>query len=93
MIRDRRGVEILATDTVMVTAQGDGARLIDTGIKRTVVRLNRTRVVILDADGQERAIAGNVLSVVRRDGLTGFEHNRTEECSVVVKQTDTRSVG
>ncbi|TXI53150.1 hypothetical protein [Mycolicibacterium mageritense] len=76
MIRDSGGIEILATDSVMVTAWGDGTRLIDTGIKRPVIRLNRQRVVILDADGQERAMRGSVLSVLRRDGEPGFEHNR-----------------
>jgi len=75
MIHDARGTEILPTDSVMVTAWGEGARLIDTGIKRPVIRLNRTRVVILDADGLERAFAGGELSVLRRDGADGFEHN------------------
>lgn len=80
MVHDARGVEIVSTDTVMVTAWGEGARLIDTGIKRAVVRLNRTRVVILDADGQERAISGRELSVLRRDGADGFEHNTDRSC-------------
>jgi len=75
VIHDARGTEILPTDTVMVTAWGYGARLIDTGIKRPVIRLNRTRVVLLDADGQERAFHGGELSVLRRDGADGFEHN------------------
>jgi hypothetical protein len=76
MIRDVRGVEIVPTDTVMVTSRGEGARLIDTGIKRPVIRLNRRRVVILDADGQERAVSGSELSVLCRDGADGFEHNK-----------------
>lgn len=79
MIRDAKGVEILPTDSVMVTAWGEGARLIDTGIKRPVVRLNRARVVILDADNLERAVGGTVLSVMRRDGADGFEHNRVSD--------------
>lgn len=76
MIRDTGGIEILPTDTVMVTAWGHGARLIDTGIRRSIVRLNRRRVVILDSDGCERSVTGAELSVLRRDGRDGFEHNR-----------------
>ena len=75
MIRDVRGIEILHTDTVMVTGWGEGARLIDTGLKRPVIRLNRSRVVILDREDQERAFSGKELSVLRRDGAAGFEHN------------------
>jgi hypothetical protein len=76
VIRDTHGVEILPTDTVMVTSWGEGARLIDTDLKRPVIRLNRVRVVILDADGLERAIHPAYLSVMRRDGAPGFEGNK-----------------
>ena len=73
---DALGVAILPTDRVMVTAWGGNARLADTGIKRDVVRFARTRVVILDADNCERAFSPTYLSVLRRDGATGFEGNR-----------------
>ncbi len=79
VIRDVRGVEILPTDTVMVTGWGEGGRLIDTGLKRPVIRLNRRRVVILDHEDQERPFSGSELSVLRRDGAAGFEHNKGRE--------------
>lgn len=72
---DSNGIEIRATDRVCVGAVGYGARHADNGIIRPVLALKRTRVVIHDADGNERAIAGRVLSVMRRDGALGFEHN------------------
>ncbi|AXH46923.1 hypothetical protein I5G67_gp087 [Mycobacterium phage Aminay] len=75
-IKDSAGIEILATDTVMVTAWGNAARLVDTGIKRPIVRFGRSRVVILDSDNIERSVTGSELSVLRRDGAPGFEHNR-----------------
>ena len=75
---DSSGIEIRATDRVCVAAVGYGARHADNGIIRPIVAMNRTRVVILDADGNERAIGGPVLSVMRRDGTLGFEHNRRQ---------------
>jgi hypothetical protein len=75
-MQDSHGIEILPTDTVMVTSWGYGARLVDTNIKRPVIRLNRTRVVIADASGDERAISPTNLTVLRRDGANGFEGNR-----------------
>ena len=72
---DSNGIEILPTDRVCVGAVGYGARHADNGIIRPVLDMNRTRVVILDADGIARAIGGRVLSVMRRDGTLGFEHN------------------
>lgn len=73
---DSNGIEILITDRVFVGMVGSGARHADNGIVRPILGMNRTRVVILDADGNERAIGGSVLSVMRRDGVHGFEHNR-----------------
>ena len=73
---DSNGSQILPTDRVCVGAVGYGARHADNGIIRPILGVNRTRVVILDADGLERAIGGRVLSVMRRDGVRGFEHNR-----------------
>jgi len=75
-LTDNLGVVILPTDTVMVTAWGDGARLYDTGTKSAVVRLNRRRVVITDRDGYERAVTTSEVQVLRRDGEVGFEGNR-----------------
>jgi hypothetical protein len=75
-VNDSQGTEILPTDTVMVTAWGYGARLVDSGIKRPVIRFNRVRVVVEDSDGFARAISPRCLSVLRRDGAPGFEHNR-----------------
>lgn len=77
-LRDRLGVEINLSDTVMVTAWGT-ARLIDTGVKSPVVRINRTRVVIIDSDGCERAVRPTELCVQRRDGQPGHEGNRPAE--------------
>lgn len=76
---DSNGIEILASDRVCVGSVGHRARHADNGIIRAVLRLNRTRVVIFDADGEQRAIGGQVLSVMRRDGVKGFEHNRVRE--------------
>jgi hypothetical protein len=73
---DGLAVEILVTDTVMVTSWGYGARLIDTNLKRPVIRFNRTRVVILDASNEERAMRPIELTVLRRDGASGFEGNK-----------------
>ncbi|AXH46879.1 hypothetical protein I5G67_gp041 [Mycobacterium phage Aminay] len=76
MITDDNGIEILPTDRVHVGAVGYGARHADFDRISHIVRMNRTRVVIIDHDGNERAIGGPALSVMRRDGLHGFEHNR-----------------
>ena len=76
---DSNGIEILPTDRVCVGAVGHGARHADFGIVRPVLGMNRTRVVILDADGNQRTVGGRVLSVMRRDGLRGFEHNRLRD--------------
>ncbi len=73
---DSNGIEVLLTDRVCVAAVGYGARHADNGIIRPVLSIARTRAVILDADGNERAVGGQVLSVMRRDGVRGFEHNR-----------------
>ncbi|MDA0250172.1 MAG: hypothetical protein O3B27_08530 [Actinomycetota bacterium] len=73
---DSNGIEILSTDQVCVGAVGYGARHADNGIIRPVLAINRTRVVIRDADGNGRAVGGRVISVMRRDGTAGFEHNR-----------------
>lgn len=73
---DSNGIEIRPTDHVCVGAVGYGARHADNGIIRPVLAIKRTRVVIGDADGNPRAIGGRVLSVMRRDGTNGFEHNR-----------------
>jgi hypothetical protein len=73
---DSHKVLIRPTDRVMVTSWGEGARLIDTDLVRPVIRFGRTRVVILDAGGDERAIHPANLSVMRRDGAQGFEGNK-----------------
>ena len=73
---DSLGVEIILTDVVYVNGWGDGARLVDTGIRTSVQRFNRKRVVILDSDGQPRAVSPSNLAVMRRDGYQGFEGNR-----------------
>jgi len=75
-IHDNHGIAIAPTDTVIVTSWGYGARLVDCGIRRPVIRLGRTRVTIDDCDGNPRTIAGCNLSVVRRDDGNGFEGNR-----------------
>ena len=75
MPSDRLGVPLETDDRVMVTAWGYGARLVDTGTKSPVVRINRKRVVIIDSDGYERAVGSGVVSVLRRDGAAGFEGN------------------
>lgn len=72
---DALGVEILPTDTLMVTAWGD-ARLIDVRTRSHVVRFGRKRVVIIDSTREERAVNPREVSVLRRDGTTGFEGNR-----------------
>lgn len=75
-MKDSCGTEILDTDTVMITAYGYGARVVDTGVKSPVLRFTPSRAVVRDADGQHRAVSGTCLTVLRRDGLLGFEHNR-----------------
>lgn len=75
-LHDSHGVEILPTDHVMVTSYGLGARLVDTGTRSPVLRLLRKRVQISDSDGCPRAISPANLSVLRRDGVRGFEGNR-----------------
>lgn len=72
---DSRGVQILPTDTVTVTSYGEGARLVDCGLRSKVVRFGRTKVVIIDADGRERAVSPSNLLVARRDGYPGHEYN------------------
>jgi hypothetical protein len=67
-MKDSLGIEILATDDVMVTSYGAGARIADCGIKRPVIRINHGTVVIKDASGDERAINPINLTVLRRDG-------------------------
>ena len=76
---DSNGIEILPTDRVCVGAVGYGARHADCGIVRPVLGMNRTRVVILDADGNRRTVGGRVLSVMRRDGLRGLS---TTGCAI-----------
>lgn len=73
-LTDALGVTILPTDTVLVTAWGT-ARLVDTGTRSPVVRFGRTRVVIIDADREERAVNPSEISVLRRDGERGLEGN------------------
>jgi hypothetical protein len=73
-MRDALGVEILPTDTLMVTAWGT-ARLIDVRTQSPVVRLNRTRVVIIDSTNDERAVNPRETCVLRRDGKPGYEGN------------------
>jgi hypothetical protein len=74
-MKDNLGVEIQPTDTVFVASWGYGARLVDTGTRSPVVRINRKRVVIVDSDGLERAVDRSHLQVMRRDGVSGFEGN------------------
>lgn len=75
-MRDAGGIEILPTDRVTVSAWGFGARLIDVGTVSPVIRLNRTRVVVIDSTGLERAVGATCLHVRRRDGVPGHESNR-----------------
>ncbi len=76
-MNDSNGIEIRLTDHVCVGAVGYGARHADNGIIRPVLKISRTRVLIHDADGNERSVGGKVITVMRRDGAKGFEHNRT----------------
>jgi hypothetical protein len=78
-ICDHFGVEILNTDRVHVSAVGYGARHADFGRISPIVRFNRTRVVIIDHDGNERAMGSPVLAVMRRDGASGFEANKNHD--------------
>jgi hypothetical protein len=73
--RDRLGVEINANDTVLVIAWGV-ARLVDTGTKSRIVKINRKRIVIIDSDGYDRSVSPSELAVLRRDGENGLEGNR-----------------
>lgn len=75
-MKDSFGIEILPTDRVRVNSWGYGARSMDCGTASPVVRINRTRVVIIDRDNRERAVGPTNLGVLRRDGGTGYEGNR-----------------
>lgn len=75
---DCLGIDINSTDTVVVSAWGV-ARLIDCGIRSRVVRINRVNVVIIDADGRERAVRPSELCVLRRDGEDGLEGNNRKD--------------
>ena len=76
-MRDLFGVEILPSDTVAVVHSGYGARLADCGVISPVVALGRSRVTVVDADAQYRAVSARVLGVWRRDGINGYEGNRS----------------
>lgn len=75
MLTDQLGVTIRTSDHVVVSGYGDGARQGDCGVTSPVVRLARTRVVILDRDGAERSVSPRSLAVLRRDGRPGLEGN------------------
>lgn len=74
-MNDSFGLEILPTDRVCVTSWGYGARVVDCGTISPVVALRRTRVVIIDSDGQERSVGNVNLTIRRRDGRTGHQGN------------------
>jgi hypothetical protein len=75
MLKDDLGIEILPTDCVMVTSYGAGARMMDCGLKRRIIRINKNTVTILDADDKPRAINPVNLTVLRRtpQAISGFE--------------------
>jgi hypothetical protein len=75
MLKDALNVTILPSDNVMVTAWGI-ARLVDVRTKSQIIRINRTRVIIIDSDGYERSVLPAELTVLRRDGAAGFEGNK-----------------
>lgn len=75
-MKDSRGVDIQPSDIVMVTAWGSGARLADVRTKSRVLGFGRTRVRVIDANGLPRGIDPACLTVMRRDGASGFEANR-----------------
>lgn len=87
---DNLGVTIRATDRVIVSSWGYGARLVDTGIKSDIVRFGKTRVVILDADNRERAVSPLNLTVLRRDGSNGLEGNKPKTFVCPVCDSDVR---
>jgi hypothetical protein len=70
-------IAIRPDDTVVVCAYGYGARVTDCGTRSRVVRFNRSRVVIIDSDGCERAVDAACLAIARRDGGLGLEGNAT----------------
>lgn len=79
---DSLGVEIKHGDVVMITAWGAPVRLCDTGRRSTAVDFSRAGYVKLadnyapDTTAGGRAVPGNYLAVIRRDGTPGFEGNR-----------------
>lgn len=82
-IADTHGIDIEVGDTLMITAYGWNARLIDTGRKVTVTGFTRGGNVTHDGGdyGLDRVANGKPLrpgcvSVMRRDGESGFEGNR-----------------
>jgi len=77
MIHDSMGIPMYWNDTVMVTSWGGSTRLVDVRTTSKVVRLNKSRVVIIDSDRCERAVAPGNLTILRRDGEQGFEGNRS----------------
>ncbi|HEU5046091.1 MAG TPA: hypothetical protein VFT75_18370 [Nocardioidaceae bacterium] len=80
---DRLGVRIRIDDIVTVVAWGV-ARLVDCGIRSRVVRSHRVNIVIIDADGRERAVSPSEVLVARRDGCPGHEANRPAAPALVL---------
>lgn len=76
-LTDSLGLEILPTDTVMVTAYGMGARACDIRVISPVLGIGRKRVKVRDADREVRGVDARCLTVMRRDGGGGFEANAT----------------
>lgn len=73
---DALGVDILPTDTVVVTAWGWNVRLCDVRSRSTVRGYGRTRVRVENNDGDVIAVPPHLLSVVNRATGTGWEGNR-----------------
>lgn len=73
--RDALGVEILPTDTVLVSSYGYGVRLVDCGTRSRVLSFTPSRIRIFDADHAPRTVSPCTLSVLRRDGAAGLQGN------------------
>ncbi len=76
-LTDSLGIEILPTDTVMVTAYGCGARACDVRVTSPVLGIGRKRIKIRDVDREPRSVDPRCLTVLSRRGDGGFEANAT----------------
>ena len=75
--RDARGVEVLDTDTVTVTAVGGNAKLRHAGKLGKVVGFTSAGNVKIEMQGEGKPLSVDPaqLSVARRDGRLGHEYN------------------